>query len=158
MSFTATQVVILSGETTSVMAHKGNSGDGGVLSNSQSTYTTPNSLAAGDIQCFDRRFPFHKTLTSMGTQLHKHSKCQTEQVNKITEAVTQLTSLHNVNKLAARSTDDPKNSDDLDSWENNEENDRWKGSLSMKLITAFTMKPTWYFPFCLIRRPHHLQC
>ena len=94
----------------------------------------------------------------MGTQLHKHSKCQTEQVNKITEAVTQLTSLHNVNKLAARSTDDPKNSDDLDSWENNEENDRWKGSLSMKLITAFIMKRTWHFPFCLIRRPHHIQC
>ena len=58
MSFTETQVVILSGETTSVMAHKGNSVDGGVLSNSQSTYTTPNSLAAGDIQCFDRRFPY----------------------------------------------------------------------------------------------------
>ena len=41
-----------------------------------------------------------KTLTSMGTQLYKHSKCQMEQVNKLTEAVTQLTSSHNDNKSA----------------------------------------------------------
>ena len=45
------------------MAYTENSGEGGLLSNSQSTYTTPNSLAAGDItesnkaiQCFDRSF------------------------------------------------------------------------------------------------------
>ena len=42
----------------------------------------------------------------------------------MTEAVTQLTSLHNVNKLAARSTADPGNSDNSDSGEGDEENDR----------------------------------
>ena len=66
-----------------------------------------------------------KTLTSMGTQLHEHSKCQMEQVIKLTEAVTQMTSLHNANKLAARSTVDPENFDNSDSGEDDEENDRW---------------------------------
>ena len=31
------------------MEHTENSGEGGVSSNNQSTYTTPNSLTAGDI-------------------------------------------------------------------------------------------------------------
>ena len=31
------------------------------------------------------------------------------------------------------------------------------GSLSMKLVVAFTMKPTWQLPFYLIRRSYHLQ-
>ena len=52
------------------------------------------------------------------------SKCQMEQVNKLTEAVTQMTSSHNANKLAARSTADPGNSDNSDSGEDDEENDR----------------------------------
>ena len=64
------------------------------------------------------------TLTSMGTQLHEHSKSQMEQVNKLTEAVTQMTSSYNANKLAARSTADPENSDNSDSGEDDEENDR----------------------------------
>ena len=51
------------------------------------------------------------TLTFMGNQLHEHSKCQMKQVNKLTEAVNQMTSSHNANKLVARSTDDPENSD-----------------------------------------------
>ena len=59
----------------------------------------------------------------MGTQLHEHSKCQMEQVNKFTEAVTQMTSSHNANKLAARSTADPGNSDNSDSGEDDVEND-----------------------------------
>ena len=42
----------------------------------------------------------------------------------MTEAVTQLTSLHNANKLAARSTADPGNSNNSDSGEGDEENDR----------------------------------
>ena len=58
-----------------------------------------------------------KTLTSMGTQLHEHSKYHMEQVNKLTEAVIQMTSLHNANKLAARSTADPENSYNSDSGE-----------------------------------------
>ena len=45
-----------------------------------------------------------ETLTSMNTQEREHSKYQMESVNKLTEAVTQLNSLHNANKLAARST------------------------------------------------------
>ena len=65
-----------------------------------------------------------KTLTSMGTRLHEHSKCQMEQVSKLTEAVTQMTSTHNANKLAARSIAHPENSDNSDSGENDEENDR----------------------------------
>ena len=59
----------------------------------------------------------------MGTKLHEHSKCQMEQVNKLTEAVTQMTSLHNANKLAARSIDDPENSDISDSGEDDKVND-----------------------------------
>ena len=112
------------------MAHTENSGEEGVPSNSQSTYTTPNSLAAGDlIESSKAMFSaltevLQKTLTSMGTQLHEHSKCQMEQVNKLTEAVTQLTSSHNVTKLAARSAADPENSDNSDSGEDDEENDR----------------------------------
>ena len=112
------------------MGHTKNSGEGGVPSNSQSAYTTTNSLAAGDISesnkaMFSVSTEFlQKTLTSMGTQLHEHSKCQMEQVNKLTEAVTQMTSSHNANKLAARSTADPENSDNSDSGEDDEVNDR----------------------------------
>ena len=40
-----------------------------------------------------------KILTSMGTQLQEHSKYQMEQVNKLTEAVKQMTSLPYANKL-----------------------------------------------------------
>ena len=63
------------------------------------------------------------TLTSMGNQLHEHSKCQMEQVNKLTGAVNQMTSSHNANKLVARSTDDPENSNNSDSGEDDEVND-----------------------------------
>ena len=47
-----------------------------------------------------------------------------EQANKLTEAVTQMTSSHSTNKLAARSTTDPESSDNSDSMEDNEVNDR----------------------------------
>ena len=47
-----------------------------------------------------------------------------EQVNKLPEAVTQLTSSHNTNKLAARSTADPENCDNLGSGEGDEKNDK----------------------------------
>ena len=111
------------------MTHTENSGEGGVPSNSMSTYTTLNYLAAGDIiksnnAMFSALTEVLQTLTSMGTQLHEHSKCQMEQVNKLTKAVTQATSLHNANKLAVRSTFDPENSDNSDSGEDDEENDR----------------------------------
>ena len=65
------------------------------------------------------------TLISMGNQLHEHSKCQMEQVNKLTEAINQMTSLHNTNKLVARSTDDPENFDNSGSGEDDEVNDGW---------------------------------
>ena len=111
------------------MAHTENSGEG-VSSNSQSTYTSPNSLTAGDIIKSNKAMfsalteVLQTTLTSMGNQLHEHSKCQMEQVNKLTEAVNQMTSSHNANKLVARSTDDPKNSNS-DSGEDDEVNDGW---------------------------------
>ena len=145
------------------MAHTENSGEGGVSSNSQSNYTNRNSLTAGDtIESNKAMFSaltevLQTTLTSMGNQLHEHSKCQMKQVNKLTEAVNQITPAHNANRLVAKSTDDPEIliiqtlgkmmkliMDGI-------------GSLSMKLIVAFTMKMTWQLPFCLIRRPHHLQ-
>ena len=44
----------------------------------------------------------------------------------LTEAVTQMTSLHNARKLTARSSDDPENSDNSDSVEDDEVNDGWK--------------------------------
>ena len=111
------------------MAHTENSGEGRVPSSSESTYTTPNSLAAGDIIESNKAMfsalteVLQKTLTSMCTQLHEHSKCQMEQVNKLTEAVSQITSSHNTNKLAAWSTADPENSDDSGSGEDDEENE-----------------------------------
>ena len=113
------------------MAHTENSGEGGVPSNSQSTYTTPNSLSPGDIIESNKAMfsaltkVLQKTITSMGTQLYEHSKYHLEQVSKLTEAVTQMTSLHNANKLASKSTADPENSNNSDSGEDNEENDRW---------------------------------
>ena len=48
----------------------------------------------------------------------------------MTEAVTQVTSFHNANKLAARSTADPENSDNLDSGEDGEEND-WRNRVTI---------------------------
>ena len=66
-----------------------------------------------------------KTLTSMGIQLHEHSKCQMEQINKLTEAGTHMASSHNANKLAARSIADPENPANSDSGEDDTENDRW---------------------------------
>ena len=111
------------------MIHKKNSGDG-VPSNSQSTYTTPNSPTAGDIINSNKAIfralteVLKKTLTSMGIQLHEHSKCQMEELNKLTEAVTHMTSSHNANTLAARSIADPENSDNSDSGEDDEESDR----------------------------------
>ena len=74
----------------------------------------------------------------MGTQLREYSKCQMEQVNKLTEAVTQLTSSHNANKLAARSTADAENSDNSDSGEGDEENDR------LNIFTIFEMDYSLY--------------
>ena len=112
------------------MVHTENSGEGGVPSNNQSTYTTPNSIGAGDIIENNKAMfsalaeVLQKTLTSMGTQLHEHSKYQMEQGNKLTETFSQMTSLHNANKLAAKSTVDPKNSDNSYSGEDDEENDR----------------------------------
>ena len=47
-----------------------------------------------------------------------------EQVNKLTETVTQLTFPHNGDKLDARSTADPENSDNSQSWEGDEDTTR----------------------------------
>ena len=70
-------------ETTSVMAHTENSGEGRVLSNSQATNLSHlYSLAAGDIIESNKAMfnvlteVYQKILTSMGAQLHEHSKCQ----------------------------------------------------------------------------------
>ena len=99
------------------MAHTENSGEGRVPSNIQSSYTTPNSLATANIIDGNKALfsaltkVLQKTLTSMGIQLHKHSKCQMEQDNKLTETVTQLSSPHNASKSTARSTTDPENPD-----------------------------------------------
>ena len=79
-----------------------------------------------------------KTLTSMGTQLGEYSKYQMEQFNKLTKAVTQWTSSHIVNKLAARSTADAENSDNSDSAEGDEENDRWN------VVTIYEMDYSLY--------------
>ena len=120
----------MSTETTSLKAHTENSG-GGVPPNSQSIYTTPNSLTAGDIIKSNKTIfsvlteVLQKTLTSMSTQPHEHSKCQMGQVNKLTEAVAQMTSSHNANKLAVRSIAHLENSDNSDSEKDDEENDRW---------------------------------
>ena len=56
----------------------------------------------------------------------------------MTEAVTQLTSLHNANKLTARSTADPENSDNSNSGEGDEENDE------QNMVTIYEMKYSLY--------------
>ena len=56
----------------------------------------------------------------------------------MTEAVTQLTSSHNANKLAARSTADVENSDNSDSGEGDEENDR------RNMVTIYEMDYSLY--------------
>ena len=56
----------------------------------------------------------------------------------MTEAVTQLTSSHNANKLAARSTADAENSDNSDSGEGDEENDR------RNMVTIYEMDYSLY--------------
>ena len=111
------------------MTHTENSWERGVPSNSQSTYITPNSLTATDIIESNKVMfsalteVFQTILTYMGNQLHEHFKCQMEQVNKLTEAVNDMTSLNNANKLVGRSTDDPENSDNSDSGKDDEVND-----------------------------------
>ena len=133
----------------------------------QSTYTSLDFLESGDIIENNKTMfstltvVLQKTLTSMSTQLHEHSKCQMERVNKLTDA-RQLLRWRLCNELAMN----------------------WLqgallnqkiliiqivgmmmmkimiakiASLSMTDMVAFAMKPTWQPPFCLIRRPHHLQ-
>ena len=56
----------------------------------------------------------------------------------MTEAVTQLTSSHNANKLAARSTAGVENSDNSDSGEGDEENDR------RNMVTIYEMDYSLY--------------
>ena len=112
------------------MAHTENSEEGGVPSNSQSTYTTSNSLSPGDIiESHKAMFSaltelLQKIFTSMGTQLYEHSRCHMEQVSRLTEAVTPMTSLHNANKFASRGTADPESFDNSDFGKDDEENDR----------------------------------
>ena len=83
----------MSPETKSIMADTENSVEGVALSNIRSTFTNPNFLAAGDIIESNKAIfsaltdVLQKTLTSMGTELHEHSRCQMEQVNKLTDAV-----------------------------------------------------------------------
>ena len=60
----------------------------------------------------------------------------------MTEAVTQLTSSHNANKLAARSTADAENSDNSDSGKVMKRMIDRIWSLSMKWIIVLTMKST----------------
>ena len=109
------------------MAHIENSAEGGVPSNSQSTYTTPNSLAAGDIIESNMAIfsalteVLQKTLTSMVTKLHEHSKCQMEQsINWQRQVLRWLLCIMPISWLPA----DPENSDNSNSGENDEENDR----------------------------------
>ena len=73
------------------MAQRQNSGERGVPSHSHPNYTIPNSFTAQDI-IESNKTMFHdltevlqRTLTSMRTQLHEHSKCQMEQINKLTK-------------------------------------------------------------------------
>ena len=66
-----------------------------------------------------------------------------KQASKFTEAVTQMTSLHNANKLAARSTADPEILIIQIQGKMMKRMIDGIGSLCMKRIVAFPMKPTW---------------
>ena len=48
-----------------------------------------------------------------------------------------MTSSHNANKLAARSTAHPENSDNSDSGEDDEENDRWNRVIILETDCSF---------------------
>ena len=84
----------MSAEITSIMSHTENSGKEEFPTIARQPIPTPNSFAAGDIIESNKAIisalteVLQKTLTSMGTQLHEHSKCRMEQVNKMTEATT----------------------------------------------------------------------
>ena len=152
----------MSAENTSIIDHTENSREGGILSNSQSTYTTPNSLAATDIIESNKAMfsaltgVLLKILTFLGTQLHENSKCQMEQINKLTEPVTQMSSSHNANKLAARSTADSQNSDNSDSWEVDEVNDRRNRVTIHEMDSSFYNETVLAAFFRLIKRCNHL--
>ena len=75
----------------------------------------------------------------------------------MTEAFNQITSLQNANKLATRSTDDPESFDNSDSGENDEVNDG-RNTVTIHETDCSPYNETdLVLPFCLIRRPHHLQ-
>ena len=97
------------------------------------------------------------TFTSMGNQLDENPKCQMQQVSKLTEAFNQITSLQNANKLATRSTDDPESFDNSDSGENDEVNDGGNTVTIHETDCSPYNETDLVLPFCLIRRPHHLQ-
>ena len=101
----------------------------------------------------DRSFVFYEYPTASTLQMSDGAGQYVDRG----KAVTQMTSLHNGNELAARSTDEPKNSDNLVVGKMMKIMIAKITSLSIKQMIAFTMKPTWKPPFCLIRRPHHLQ-
>ena len=132
----------------------------------QSTYTSPDFLESGDIIENNKTMfstlteVLQKTLTSMSTQLHEHSKCQMEQVNKLTDA-RQLLRWRLCNELVMNWLQGALMNKKI--LINQIVGMLMKimiakiGSLSMTDMVAFTMKPTWQPSFCLIRRPHHLQ-
>ena len=65
----------------------------------------------------------------------------------MTEAVTQLTSSHNANKLAARSTADPENSDNSENSKNSDKSDSGEGyeeNDRRNIVTVYEMDYSLY--------------
>ena len=123
----------MSAETTSIMAHTENSEEGGVPSNIQSTYTTPNSLAAGDViesneamfcALFDRSFAGEPYFYGYPTAwaLHPNVKCS-RSTSWHRQLLRWLLCIMQIRWLQ-RSTGNSENSDNSDSGEDDEENDR----------------------------------
>ena len=148
------------------MTHTENSGERGLPSNSQPTYTTPFRwylLTAGDIiesnkaifsawQKFCRRPLLLWITNNMNTPNIKWSRLISWQ----RQLIRWLLRIMPINWLQrALMTQKILIIQIL------EKMMKWmmdgKGSLSMKRIVAFTMKPPWQLTFCLIRRLHLLQ-
>ena len=128
----------------------------------QCRFFTPNSLAVGDIiESKTAMFiAFKKVLLTILTLWVPNcpNTLNVKWSSSISWQRQSLSWLFSIMPVSAvTSTADLENSDNSDSGEGHEENDKGIWSLSMKWIIAFTMKSTWQLPFRLMRRPQYLQ-
>ena len=138
------------------MVHTENSGEGRVSSNSQWNYTIPTYLAAGNIIESNKAMFSALTEVLQKTCINTPNVQWSKSISWQRQLLKWLLHIMPISWLegALRTHKIPimqilgkmmkKMIDGI-------------GSLSMKQIGAFTMKPTWQLPFCLFRKPYQLQ-